>query len=99
MPTGFTDDEVQISEAYICVLDFVSRCALAVDEDNFYYLWDKVGQLESAAKRLHEILGESKGRPRVRAGVVHRAVAAHGRYYDACRLLHPPSNAGHEGGR
>lgn len=96
MPVRLTDDEVRISEAYVSVLDFVSRCALAVNEGNFNYLRDKAGQLESSARRLHEILSDSNCGARVRTGAVRRAVAEDGRYYDACRLLHPLRR---EGGR
>jgi hypothetical protein len=87
--TGCTQDEIRVAEAYVSVLDFVSRCAQAVAEENPHYLWDKAGQLRSAAERLRDILAKSEGRPRLRPGALPALVARHGRYYRACRLLHP----------
>jgi hypothetical protein len=87
--TRWTQDEIRVAEAYVSVLDFVSRCAQAVDEENPYYLWDKAGQLRSAADRLCEVLAESDGRPQLRPGALAALVARHGRHYRACRLLHP----------
>lgn len=81
--------EERLVERYISVLDFVSRCAQAVDEGNTYYLWDKAGQLEDAARALHAELGSSNGRPPVRPGALAAAVRVRGRHYRAGRLLHP----------
>lgn len=86
---AWTQDEIRIAEAYVSVLDFVSRCAQAVEEEKPHYLWDKAGQLQSAADRLYEVLGESNGRPQLRPGALPALVARHGRHYRACRLLHP----------
>jgi len=84
-----TAAEERLVERYLWVLDFVSRCAQAVDEGNWYYLMDKAGQLTGAASRLEEELGASRGRPKVRAEAVLAAVRFHGRHYRASRLLHP----------
>jgi len=49
MAEDLTSMETRLAERYVSVLDFVSRCALAVDEGNWHYLWDKAGQLAHAA--------------------------------------------------
>ncbi len=36
-----TNTEIRLAEQYVSVLDFVSRCAQAVEEGNWYYLLDK----------------------------------------------------------
>ena len=76
------------------VLDFVSRCALAVDEGNWHYLWDKAGQLAHAAEQLDQVAEENwtqvrDGGTRPRKDAVAAAVAHYGRHYRAGRLLHP----------
>ena len=50
-----TPAEVRLAEQYVRVLDFVSRCAQAVDHGDWFYLYDKAGQLEDAAGRLARI--------------------------------------------
>ncbi|HEY2956660.1 MAG TPA: hypothetical protein VGM21_00400 [Actinomycetota bacterium] len=87
-----TSTEVRLAEQYAWVLDFVSRCALAVDEGNWRYLWDKAGQLQGAAGRLAAVATEAaqaSGRERPRKDAAAAAVARWGRHYRAGRLLHP----------
>jgi hypothetical protein len=97
MPTErgkLTNTEVRLAEQYVSVLDFVSRCAQAIDAGDWFYLYDKAGQLEGAAGRLAEIAGETwheitAGMPRPRTEAMRTAVAWFGRHYRAARLLHP----------
>jgi hypothetical protein len=91
---GLTSNELRLVEEYVWVLDFVSRCALGLDRGDWFYLYDKAGQLEDAAGRLAEIAGEtwqeiSAGKPRPRTEAMRAAVAWFGRHYRAARLLHP----------
>jgi len=93
-PGRLSDAEVRLAEQYVSVLDFVSRCALAIDRGDWFYLYDKAGQLEDAAGRLAKITGEtwheiSAGKPRPRTEAIRAAVAYYGRHYRAARLLHP----------
>ena len=93
-PGRLTDAEVRLAEQYMSVLDFVSRCAQAIDAGNWHYLYDKAGQLEDAAGRLAKITGETwqeirAGKPPPRTEAVRAAVAWFGRHYRAARLLHP----------
>jgi hypothetical protein len=85
-----TTDEERLVERYLWVLDFVGRCAQAVDEGHWHYLWDKVLQLQGAVGRLEEELARTNARPKVRAEAVLAGVRHHGRHYRASRLLHPP---------
>ncbi len=94
MAEGLTSIETRLAERYVSVLDFVSRCALAVDEGNWHYLWDKASQLEDAAGQLRAIAEENWTRVRdggtwPRKDAVAAAVARWGRHYRAGRLLHP----------
>jgi hypothetical protein len=89
-----TSTEVRLAEQYVRVLDFVSRCAQAIDHGDWFYLYDKASQLEDAAGRLAEVAGEtwqqlSAGTPRPRTQAMRAAVAYYGRHYRAARLLHP----------
>ncbi len=93
-PPRLTTAELRLAEQYVSVLDFVSRCAQAVDGGDWFYLYDKAGQLEDAAGRLAKIAGETwheidAGKPRPGAKVMRAAVAWFGRHYRAARLLHP----------
>jgi hypothetical protein len=86
--------EIRLAERYVSVFDFVSRCAQAVDEGNWHYLWDKAGQLAHAAEQLDQVAGETwnrvrDGGARPRKDAVAAAVANWGRHYRAGRLLHP----------
>ncbi len=94
MAEDLTSMEIRLAERYVSVLDFVSRCALAVDEGNWHYLWDKAGQLAHAAEQLDQVAEENwkqvrDGGTRPRKDAVAAAVAHHGRHYRAGRLLHP----------
>jgi hypothetical protein len=84
-----TPAEERLVERYVSVLDFVSRCAQAVDEGHWHYLMQKAAQLSGAAGRLEEELTAADGKPGVRPEAVLAAVRHHGRHYRACRLLHP----------
>jgi hypothetical protein len=88
-----TDAEERLAESYVRVLDFVSRCAQAVDEGNWHYLWDKAGQLKSAVERLDTVATQAwqatQAGTRPRRVQVRAAVALYGRHYRAGRLLHP----------
>ncbi len=93
-PPRLTDAEVRLAEQYVSVLDFVSRCAQAIDAGDWFYLHDKAGQLEEAAGRLAKITGETwqairAGKPRPSTEAIRAAVAWFGRHYRAARLLHP----------
>jgi hypothetical protein len=93
-PGRLTDAEVRLAEQYVSVLDFVSRCAQAIDTGNWHYLHDKASQLADAAGRLATITGQtwqeiSAGKPRPRTQAIRAAVAWFGRHYRAARLLHP----------
>jgi hypothetical protein len=97
-----TNTEVRLAEQYVSVLDFVSRCAQAIDHGDWFYLYDKAGELEDAAGRLARIAAEtwdeiSAGKPQPRTQAVRTAVAHDGRQYRAARLLHP-LEPGREGG-
>src|SRR6266511_238173 len=88
MAQDLTSTETRLAERYVSVLDFVSRCALAVDEGNWHYLWDKAHQLEDAAGRLRAVAEENwtqvaGGGTRPRKGAVAAAVAHYGRQYRA----------------
>jgi hypothetical protein len=89
-----TTTEARLVEQYVSVLDYVSRCAQAIDHGDWYYLADKTDALADQAKRLAAITseveqtGRRSGRwPRPEA--IRAAVANHGRHYRAARLLHP----------
>ena len=93
-PTGPTDAEIFLVEQYVRVLDFVSRCAQAIDSGNWHYLWAKTAQLQDATADLARIADRtweqvSAGGPRPRTEVVRAEVAHQGRHYRAGRLLHP----------
>ncbi len=105
-PTGATGAEIRLAEQYVRVLDFVSRCAQAIEDGNWHYLWAKTGQLEDAASGLAQAQREtweqvSAGGLRPRAEVIRAEVARQGRHYRAGRLLHPvdpdPASPGGEG--
>jgi hypothetical protein len=90
---GLTPAELRLVEEYVWVLDFVSRCALGMERGDWFYLYDKAGELATAAQRLSQLASEAyqastQGQgPRLAA--VGAAVAWHGRHYRAGRLLHP----------
>jgi hypothetical protein len=89
-----TNTEVRLAEQYVSVLDFVSRCAQAIDTGDWFYLSDKASELQDAAGRLARVAGDtwdeiSAGKPRPRPEAMRVAVAQFGRHYRAARLLHP----------
>jgi hypothetical protein len=93
-PTSPTDAELRLVEQYVRVLDFISRCAQAIEGGNWHYLADKAAQLQDAASGLARVAGQTReqvsaGQPRPRGEVVRAEVAYHGRHYRAGRLLHP----------
>jgi hypothetical protein len=97
---GLTTAETRLAEQYVSVLDYVSRCAQAIDGGDWFYLHDKAGTLAVEAERLAAVAREAyEGTRRPRAQAVRAAVAWFGRYYRAARLLHPlePNPRGGEG--
>ncbi len=103
MAEGMTSTEERLAAQYVSVLGFVSRCAQAINEGNWAYLDDKVGQLDRATHTLAKTTSDiwekvHAGGPPPRAEVVRAAVESWGRHYRAGRLLHPDELAG-EGGR
>jgi len=92
---GLTPTELRLVEQYVWVLDFVSRCALGVDCGDWFYLYDKAGELATAAQRLNQLAYEGYQASTQGCGprpeVVAAAVAWQGRHYRAGRLLHPGS--------
>ncbi len=89
MAIRLTPTEERLVERYLWVLDFVGRCAQAVDEGHWHYLMEKAAQLSGAAGRLEEELTAADGKPKVRPEAVLAAVRHQGRHYRAGRLLHP----------
>ena len=94
-----TTTEVRLVEQYVSVLDYVSRCAQAVEGDDWYYLYDKSAELAVRAERLAEVAAElwrtiDRQRRLPRRGAIAAAVAWHGRHYRAGRLLHPAEARG-----
>jgi hypothetical protein len=94
-----TATEVRLVEPYVSVLDYLSRCAQAIDGGDWYYLADKAASLALQAERLAAVTAEVEqtgrrtGRwPRPQA--IRAAVAHHGRHERAARLLHPDQPRG-----
>jgi hypothetical protein len=97
---GLTTTETRLVEQYVSVLDYVSRCAQAIERGDWFYLHDKADALAFQAERLAAIAHEAyqaPRRPRVQA--VRAAVAWFGRHYRAARLLHPLEPDPQGGGR
>src|SRR6266542_4575947 len=101
MSAELTDAEIRLAEQYVRVLDFISRCAQAIDTGNWHYLWDKANQLEDATSGLRRVAEDtwqqaSAGTAWPRPEAVRAAVEHWGRHYRAGRLLHPehPAPAG-----
>jgi hypothetical protein len=89
-----TTSEVRLVEQYVGVLDYLSRCAQAVERDDWFYLYDKSAELALRAERLAEVAAElrrtiDQQRRLPRRGAIASAVAWHGRHYRAGRLLQP----------
>jgi hypothetical protein len=94
-----TTTEVRLVEQYVSVLDYLSRCAQAIDGGDWYYLADKAASLALQAQRLAKITGEVEQTGRrtgrwPRSEAIRAAVAHHGRHYRAARLLHPDQPRG-----
>jgi hypothetical protein len=90
-----TPIEVRLVEQYVSVLDYLSRCAQAIDHGDWFYLYDKAGTLAEKAERLAELAREAHDAPRrPRKQAVRAAVAWFGRHYRATRLLHPDQPGG-----
>jgi hypothetical protein len=87
---GLTTTEMRLVEQYVSVLDYISRCAQAIDHGDWFYLHDKADALAVQAERLSAIAREAYDAPRrPRREAVRSAVAWFGRHYRAARLLHP----------
>jgi hypothetical protein len=85
-----TPTEVRLVEQYVSVLDYLSRCAQAINHGDWFYLYDKAGTLAEQAERLAKLAREAYDAPRrPRKEAVRAAVAWFGRHYRAARLLHP----------
>jgi hypothetical protein len=96
---GLTPTEVRLVEQYVGVLDYVSRCAQAIECDDWFYLYDKSAELAVRAEQLAEAAAEfwrtiDRQRRVPRRGAIAAAVAWHGRHYRAGRLLHPAGARG-----
>jgi hypothetical protein len=94
-----TTTDVRLVDQYVSVLDYLSRCAQAIDTDDWYYLADKAAGLAFQAERLAAITAEVEQTDRrsgrwPRPEAIRAAVAHHGRHYRAGRLLHPPEPKG-----
>jgi hypothetical protein len=94
-----TNPEIRLVEQYVGVLDYLSRCAQAIDTDDWFYLYDKSSELAVQAQRLAELAAErwrtiDRQRQMPRRGAIAAAVAWHGRHYRAGRLLHPQQQRG-----
>jgi hypothetical protein len=87
---GLTSIDGRLVEQYVSVLDYVSRCAQAIEGGDWFYLHDKADTLADQAQRLSAIAREAYDAPRrPRGPAVQAAVAWFGRHYRAARLLHP----------
>jgi hypothetical protein len=89
--------EARLVEQYVSVLDYLSRCAQAIDGGDWYYLADKAAALAHHAQRLAKITGEIEQTGRHSGhwpAPIRAAVAHHGRHYRAARLLHPDQPRG-----
>jgi hypothetical protein len=97
--TRLTTSQLRLVEQYVSVLDYLSRCAQAVERDDWFYLYDKSAELALQAERLAETAAElwrtiDTQRRRPPRGAIAAAVAWHGRHYRAGRLLHPRNPEG-----
>jgi hypothetical protein len=94
-----TNPEIRLVEQYVGVLDYLSRCAQAIDTDDWWYLLIKTAELQRRVAWLHggaDELWQAIDRQRrlPRRGAIAAAVAWHGRHYRAGRLLHPAEPRG-----
>ena len=80
-----TTTEARLVEQYVSVLDYVSRCAQAIDHGDWFYLHDKAGYLADQAQRL------SRDRPR---GLRRASPAARAGGAGGGGLVRPPLPGG-----
>ena len=74
---GLTTAETRLAEQYVSVLDYISRCAIAIDRGDWFYLHDKAGALAVEAERLAVIAREAyqaQPWPRAQAGEITAAL-------------------------
>jgi hypothetical protein len=93
-----TNPEIRLVEQYVGVLDYLSRCAQAIDTDDWWYLLAKTAELQRRVAWLHGAADElwqaiDRGH-QPRRGTIAAAVAVQGRHYRAGRLLHPTKARG-----
>jgi hypothetical protein len=95
---GLTSNELRLVEEYVWVLDFLSRCALGLERGDWFYLYDKAGELQRAAGQLaeaaHQAYQASTQGQGPRPEAVRAAVAWQGRHYRVGQLLHPTKPRG-----
>jgi hypothetical protein len=53
-----TNPEIRLVEQYVGVLDYLSRCAQAIDTDDWWYLLAKTAELQRRVAWLHEAADE-----------------------------------------
>ena len=74
-----TPAEGKLAQAYVETMDFVSRCAQALEDGNWDYLADKACQLRNRAIELERAADAAKAAsPQPRAAAVLSAVTALG---------------------
>jgi len=59
-----TTAEMRLVEQYVSVLDYLSRCAQAIDHGDWFYLYDKADTLAEKAGRLTALAREAYDAPR-----------------------------------
>lgn len=85
-----TPTEGKLAQAYVETMDFVSRCAQALEDGDWDYLADKACQLRNRAHALEAAADAAKAAsPSPRTAAVLSAVTARGSHYRAVELLHP----------
>ena len=93
MTEQITPIEGRLAQAYTETLDFVGRCAKAIDEGNWYYLADKAGDLRNRVEQLETaaVEAEAAGVPSTQAAAVLAEVVRRGGSYRAVKALHSAS--------
>ncbi|WP_018588755.1 hypothetical protein [Salinispora arenicola] len=85
-----TPTEGKLAQAYVETMDFVSRCAQALEDGDWDYLADKACQLRNAANALEAAADVAKAAtPTPRTAAVLSAVTNRGSTYRAIEVLHP----------
>jgi hypothetical protein len=88
-PRDLTPPEGKLAQAYVETMDYVSRCAEALEDGNWDYLTDKACQLRNHAIELERAAEAAKAAdPPPRTATVLATVVARGRSYRAVQLLH-----------